>query len=176
MSDPWPFIIVIIVLAFIGALISLFVFLPPVRKLCRRSLPARGVTICIVGAVSFVIGFGLLTRLNAQVTYLFGTMAVVDTFGPGGAEVTWPPDAEANKPHVVQELWVRLLIPPGVRQPCYTSQAWVCDAADDVLPATSGRWGWQPYLRDVGIGCVPAVTSGLLGWSFTRRRAPVNRR
>ena len=68
MSDPWPFIIVIIVLAFIGALISLSALLPPVRRLCRRSLAARGVAICTVGAVSFVIGFGLLTRLNAEVS------------------------------------------------------------------------------------------------------------
>jgi len=170
MSDPWPFIIVIIVLAFIGALISLSALLPPMRRLCRRSLAARGVAICTVGALSFVIGFGLLTRLNAEVAYLFGTMTIVDTFGPGPAEVSWPPEVEANKPYVAQELWVRLLIPPGVRQPCYTSRAWVCDAAEDVLPATSERWGWQPYLRDVGIGCVPAVTSGLLGWFFTRKR------
>jgi hypothetical protein len=170
MSDPWPFIIVIIVLAFIGALISLSALLPPMRRLCRRSLAARGVAICTVGAASFVIGFGLLTRLNAEVAYLFGTMVVVDTFGPGPAEVSWPPEVEANKPYVVRELWARLLIPPGTRRPCYTNEAWVCDAADDVVPATSERWDWQPYLRDVGIGCVPAVTSGLLGWFFTRKR------
>ena len=170
MSDPWPFIIVIVALALIGALVSLCVLLPPVRKLCQRNLAARGVAICIVGALSFVIGFGLLTRLNAEVTYLFGTMSIVDTFGPGPAQVVWSPQVEANKPYVVRELWARLLIPPGIRRPCYTNAAWVCDAADNVLPAVSERWGWQPYLRDVGIGCVPAVTSGLLAWFYTRKK------
>ena len=170
-SDPGPYIIVVVVLVLVGALVSLLALLSPVRRLCRRSLVARIAAICILGLVSFVISFGLWTRLNAEAAYVFGTMVMADTFDPERIPTaTWPPETLVNKPFVIRELWMRLLIPPPVRQPCYADEAWVCGLADDVLPATSNRWKWQSYLRDVGMASVPVLTSSVLAWLFTRKR------
>jgi hypothetical protein len=171
MSDPGPYIILAIVLVLVGALISLLALLSPVRRLCRPNLVARIAVICILGLVSFVIGFGLWTRLNAEAAYVFGTMVIVDTFDPERIPAaTWPPETLVNKPFVIRELWTRLLIPPPVRRSCYAGEAWVCGLADDVLPATSDRWSGKSYLQDVGMAGVSALTSCVLAWLFTQKR------
>ena len=173
MSDPGPYIILAVVLVLMGALTSLLTLLSPVRRLCRRSLVARIAAICILGLVSFGISFGLWTRLSAEAAYVFGTMVMVDTFDPERIPTaTWPPETLVNKPFVIRELWTRLLIPPPVRRSCYAGEAWVCGLADDVLPATSDRWSGQSYLQDVGTAGVPALTSSVLAWLFTRKRHP----
>lgn len=170
-SDPGPYIILAVVLVLVGALVSLLALLSPVRRLCRRSLVTRIAVICILGLVSFVISFGLWARLNAEAAYVFGTMVIVDTFDPERIPTaTWPPETLVNKPLVIRELWTRLLIPPPVRRSCYAGEAWVCGLADGVLPATSDLWSWKSYLRDVGMACVPALTSSVLVWLFTRKR------
>ena len=171
MSDPGPFIIVAVVLVLVGALVSLLALLSPVRRLCRRSLVARIAVICILGLVSFVISFGLSIRLNAEAAYVFGTMVMVDTFDPERIPTaTWPPETLVDKPFVIRELWMRLLIPPPVRRSCYAGEAWVCGLADDVLPATSDRWSCKSYLQGVGMASVPVLTSSVLAWLFTRKR------
>jgi hypothetical protein len=173
MSDPGPYIILAIVLVLVGALVSLLALLSPVRRICRRSLVARIAAICILGLVSFVISFGLWTRLSAEAAHVFGTMVIVDTFDAERTPTaTWPPETLANKPFVIRELWTRLLIPPPVRRSCYAGEAWVCGLADDVLPATSDRWSWKSYLQDVGLAGVSALTSSVLAWLFTRKRHP----
>jgi hypothetical protein len=166
-SNSWLDIIVIGALLLVGAFISLPALLRPVRRSCQRRLAARGAVLCVLGLVSFVIGFGGLTRLEAQATYIFGTIGIVD-FEPEEARVTRPP--EANEPFVVRELWVRLLLPPPLRQRCYTSEAWVCAEADKLVPATSECWGWSSYWLDVGLGSVSVVANSMLVWLFTRRR------
>ena len=170
MSDPGPFLVVIAGLALLGALISLLALLSPVRSLCRRSAGARIAVICILGFVSLVVGFGLWTRLNAEAAYVFGTFVMVDTFDPDRIPTaTWPPETQENRPLVVRELWTRLLVPPAVRRPCYAREAWVCELADDVLPATSDRWSGSSYLQDIGIACVPALVSTMIVGFFTRK-------
>jgi protein-S-isoprenylcysteine O-methyltransferase Ste14 len=176
MSDPGPFIVVAVGLVLLGALISLLALLSPVRSLCRRSTGARIAVICILGFVSLTVGFGLWTRLNAQVAYVFGTFVMVDTFDPDRIPTaTWPPETQENRPFVVRELWVRLLVPPAVRRPCYAREAWVCELADDVLPASSDRWNWTSYLQDVAVSCVPVLASTVLGWFFTGEHASAKR-
>ena len=171
MSDPGPFIILAVVLVLVGALVSLLALLSPVRRLCRRSLESRIAVICILGLIPFVISFGLWTRLSAEAAYVFGTMVMVDTFDPERIPTaTWPPETLVNKPFVIRELWMRLLIPPPVRRSCYAGEAWVCGLADDVLPATSDQWSCKSYVQDVGMAGVSALTSCVLVWLFTRKR------
>jgi len=170
MSDPGPFLVVIAGLVLLGTLISLLALLSPVRSLCRRSTGARIAVICILGSVSLAAGFGLWTRLHAEAAYVFGTFVMVDTFDPEDIPTaTWPPETQANRPFVVRELWTRLLVPPAVRRPCYAREAWVCELADDVLPAASDRWSGSSYLLDLGIACVPALVSVTIVGFFTRK-------
>ena len=168
MSDPWPFIFVLIVLALIGALVSLLALLPPVRKVALRSLAARIAAILILGLLSLVLAFGLLTRLMAEAVYAFGTVVIVDTFNSQTSTVVWPYDI--NKPAIVNELWIRLLVPPPFRQACYTNEATMCALVNDILPATSADWSWKGYLVNYAAGFVSVVTSTGLVWLFTRQR------
>ena len=174
MSNLWPNIVVNIILIAalltVGALISLPVLLRPVRRwCCQRSLMVRGLVLCILGLVSFVISFAGLTRLKAQVTYLFGTMTTVDTFGPAGARVITPP--QVNEPFVVRELWIRLLLPPPLRPPCSTREVWVCTEADSVVSATSAQWRWSAYWTDVGLASISVAANSILAWLYTRRKS-----
>ena len=171
MSNPQPgvavYVMIIAALLLVGAFISLLALLRPVRRLCQRSLAARGVVLCILGLASWVISLGGLTWLEAQAIYIFGTIGIVDTFEPGGARIAYPP--EANEPFVVGELWIRQLLPPPLRQRCHTGEAWVCAEADKLVDATSEQWNWSSYWRNVGLGGVSAVASTLLVWLFTQR-------
>jgi hypothetical protein len=133
----------------------------------ERSLAARSAVPCILGLASFVICLGLVTRLEAQAIYVFGTMTIVDTFGPEGPSITYPP--EANQPFVLRELWVRLLLPPPLRQRCYTSDPWVCAETNRLVLATPERWDWSSYGRDIGLGSVSAAVMTFCVTACSRR-------
>lgn len=161
-------IVVIVVLILIGALVSLPALLPPLRKLCRRSPAARIATICMLGLAALVVTFGLYTRLEAEVFYIFGARFVIDTFDPEiGAIPAELPEYQANKPLVIRELWLHLLSPPPLRQPCYTTEM-VCDLVRGLTPDPSTTWSWPAYFLRIGISLVPALTSAVLVWIFTR--------
>jgi hypothetical protein len=163
------FSLAVIVLAFVGALIAALALLPLIRRLGQNSTVARTAIICLLALVSFAVGFGLSTRLNAEVDYIFANITIVDTFDSRrSAYVAQPSDYEASKPHVVRELWVRHLIPPPLRLRCYASEAWVCEKADQVLPGTVA-WSWSSYLQQVGLASISIVASSMLAWWFTRK-------
>ena len=172
MSDIGSGCMLILILILIGALVSLVALVPPIRRWCRRSVAARITTICTLGLVSFVISFGGYTRLYAEAIYAVGTIVHVDTFDPNIKPTVTPIETyyQRSRPVVVNEVWIRLLIPPGVRQSCYAEEAWICDLADDVKFSGWDQRGWGAYLLDVGMACVSVVTSGVLVWRFTRRR------
>ena len=167
-----PWIIGILILILIGVLVSLVTLVPSIWGGFQHRLVARIAAICILGLVSFVISFGLFTRLEAEAAYVFGTMVHVDTFDPERPppKITSPPEAKANKPHIVRELWIRLLVPPAMRRSCYAGEPWICELTDDVTPAAWVERGWGRYLLDIGVGCVSLVTSSVLVWLFTRTK------
>ena len=170
MSNDLTVFVATVILALFGALISALALLPPIRRLCQRNTVARAAIIGLLAFVAFVASFGLATRLGAEVDYVFANLITVDTFDSSRpAYFARPPDYEANRPFVVQELTVRLLIPPPLRQRCYTSVAWVCEKADQVLPGSS-IWGSSSYLKGVGLASISMVVSGLLAWLFTQRK------
>ena len=170
MSDHLAVFVAAIILALFGALISTLALLPPIRRLCRRNTVARTAMIGLLAFVAFGASLGLATRLGAEVSYIFANLTTVDTFDASRpVYVARPPDYEANRPFVVRELWVRHLIPPPLRQRCYTSEAWVCEKADQVLPGPS-VWNNSSYLKGVGLASIPMVVSGVLAWLFTRRK------
>lgn len=172
MSDIGSGCMLIVVLILIGALVSLVALVPPIRRWCRRSVAARIATICTLGLMSFVISFGVYTWLYAEAIYAIGTIVRVDTFDPNIKPTVTPIETyyQGSRPVVVNEVWIRLLIPPGVRRACYAEEAWICDLADDVKFSGWDERGWGAYLLDVGIACVSVVASGVLVWRFTRRR------
>lgn len=149
-------------LALIGALVSLVVLIPPIRKLGRRSSAARTAEVVIVGVVSLAVSFGLFTRLGAEVAYIFSTI------GPPA----WEEVEDALKPAIVEELWMRALMPPPLVQPCYTTDTAVCQRADWATLGGEVSGDWGVYLMSVGVCLVSLVTGGSLASVFTRHRRP----
>jgi hypothetical protein len=162
MSDLVPTVLgitmIVLTLALVGALASLVVLIPPIRKLGRGSTVARLTGILIIGLLSLVIGLGLYARLGAEVHYIFSTIG----------EPPWQRAEDPYKPAIVKEIWIRLLVPPPLQRPCYAREAVVCQRADWAAPgAADGDWG--SYLTGMGICLISSLTSGLLVWLFTRK-------
>jgi len=162
MSDLVPTVLginmIVLTLALVGALASLVVLIPPLRKLGRRNVVARLTGVLIIGLLSLAIGFGLFTRLGAEVRYIFGTIG----------EPPWQRAEDPYRPAIVKEIWIRLLVPPPLQGPCYAREAVVCQRADWATPGAADR-DWGSYLADIGMCLISSLTSGFLVWLFTRR-------
>ncbi len=169
MSGVVPAVIFIVVMVLtwvlIGALVSLGVLLPPLRKLGQRSTMTRMAEVFIIALLSLAISFGLWTRLGAEVVYIFGTI------GPA----PWQEVEDPNRSAIVNELWVRRMMLPPLQRSCYSREAIVCQRADQVAGWSNSdsevtNRGWGSYLLDIGICLVAPLTGGFRVWSFTRRQ------
>jgi hypothetical protein len=74
-----------------------------------------------------------------------------------------------NRGGVTAELWVRYMVPPVVRQSCYTQDEIVCTYAD-ALMEPSGEWFASDPLFLVQ-GLLSALVSGLAVSLFTRPKS-----
>ena len=151
-------ILLVLALGLIGALVSLVVLIPPIRKLARRDATARQAVVLVVGLLSLVVAFGLYTRLGAELYYIFGTIG----------EPPWQRTEDPDKPAIVREVWMRMLVPPPLLRPCYAGEAVVCEKADWIGPIVGDR-GWGAYLGSVGICLISALAGGFLAWLFATR-------
>jgi hypothetical protein len=158
-SDVLPLTIGIILLVLIGALVSLIVLIPLVRRLSQQNLKARVAVIAVVVVVSFVISFVFFSWLNAQVAYIFSMVGI-------------PPEEQVEDPlaiEVVRELWVRIMAPPSFQQSCYSKNVEVCQRADWASGNVVSR-GWGTYLAGNGIYLLPSLAGGSFAWIFSRKR------
>jgi len=162
MSDFVPAVLgitlLVLALGLIGALTSLVVLIPPIRKLARCDATARQAVVLVIGLLSLVIAFGLYTRLGAEVHYIFSTIG----------EPPWQRTEDPDKPAVVREIWMRRLVPPPLRRPYYSDDAVVCEKVDWIT-FNMDDGGWGPYLGSVGICLVSTLAGGFLAWLFTTR-------
>lgn len=156
-----------------GAVVSLpILFSRGLRARLQQTLRTRLTTIIVYGLIAFLIGFAIHARVLADSRYDYSsilTRGEESAPSPGlGASQEAPEATEA----AVFELWVRLIVPPPLRQACYTRDTSVCDAADAVIAVTQEfDWGWGVYLRFVRMGLVTGLTSAGLVWFYTRPRA-----
>jgi len=164
MPDLFPtllgIIAMLLVLALMGGLVSLIALLPPIRRSGRRSKLARIAVVSAIAVITFAISFGLFTRLGAEVTYIFGTIGA-------------PPWAEAEdplRPAIVHELWLRSALPPFSQRACYTTDARVCERADQAEP--EGLRDWEAYWTGLALCSVSSMAGGALAYLFTRRKGP----
>lgn len=155
--------LILLALIVCGIVLSLPILLPPVRRWGRRSVANSTWLVCITGLVSWVLVFGLWARCWAMINYAVSTTPIYK----GQDHVYVPPRLEEKKAYrkaLVNEFWLRSLVPPPVRRSCYTSDQIVCElAGDSVVPP---EW----YLIQIGAGVVSAMMSCALTWQFTRPR------
>jgi hypothetical protein len=153
----------------LGILVALPVLIPPLRRLGRRSARARRVTILAFGLLSLMMGFALWTRSIAELIYAFNRPFVLSNT----LESPEPTEYRENRRAIVNEIWMRRVVPPPWRRSCYTSQETVCHLADYVAPAAEmDTSSWAGYLHILGVNLISALTSGAFVWLFTRQRRP----
>jgi hypothetical protein len=152
---------------FIGTAAALLAWLPPVRRLCWRSLVARRAVIGLLACVSFAVSFGLCTKMSAEIDYVFASPACGCY---PGATPLWPPkDQVKYQPVVIRELWQRYLIPPPLRTNCYSSVATVCELANHVTARPSAQ-AWKQYGINLGLSLIAGAANSSLVWLLTRKR------
>jgi hypothetical protein len=154
----------------LGILLALPVLIPPLRRLSRRSARARRITILVFGLLSLIISFAVWTRSIAELIYAFNRPFL----SSNTLEFTEHTEYRENRRAIVNEIWMRRVVPPPWRRSCYTSQETVCHLADYVAPAaemddSSYQTG---YLHILGVNLISALTTGAFVWLFTRQRRP----
>jgi hypothetical protein len=142
-------------LALVGALTSLVALIPPVRRRARGSAAAATALVVAVAVSALVISFVLYAALDARATYAF---SIVGT-------PLWQAGEDPLLRAVVRELWIRNLVPPPWRQPCYSRDAQVCQRANWVVPDSVASDDWDAYLKGVAI----CLVSSLSGCALSRR-------
>ena len=148
----------------LGMLLSLAALLPPLRTWGKGNLTRQFITPVVVMLIAVPI-FKLqaayeLTSERFNVGLL--TNAALRAAPPG------------VKDSVFREIWLRLVVPPSLKQICYT-QTGVCSLADQVVYRyTNGRTNdlsvyeesWLEYLLFPLILAVPTVMGSILATLF----------
>jgi hypothetical protein len=154
-----------------GIILSLAALIRPVRALALRSFIARVIIIASIGLISFGTVFPLVTYSNVLIVYWSSLL-------PSGAgpEAQQALDSEEelliyerNSERIIRELYIRAMIPPPLRQPCYESDISLCQVADKVL---GHLLSWETYLRMVMLSSWSVVIGSSLAWYYTRKQKP----
>lgn len=156
-------------LILIAVLVALLALVAPIRKLCLRSERARVATITLLGLLSLSVTFGLLTWLAAQTANYavsYGGVQSLDIETEQDRLIAYVVDQQT----ITKELWARSLVPPPLRQACYTDVHHICETADAAVQRTAGLWDWRSYGTSLGLGVISTISSTILAWVFTRRR------
>ena len=96
------------------------------------------------------------------------SLITVDTYGQ--PFVSQPAEMAENRASLIRELWLRRLVPPLLRRACYAGEETICRLADAVVAYMPEAWTGIAYLEEVGTALVPALSTTVLAWLWTRKR------
>lgn len=164
MSGTMTVIVYMLIFVVAGIVISLLALLMPARWLAQRSPVARKVAILAVGLASFVITLGLYNGDRARISYS------VSCFGmdPRGNELCQ--EARSDVALTVSEIWIRHVVPPPLRQHCYTGYSSACRLADHIFTRYGySSWGTE-YLLEIVLSLVSPLVTGTVVWHLTREK------
>lgn len=183
LSELIRVILVLMVFWLIGALVSLLVLLPPLRKLGRTSAMTRKVKILLFVFLAFALGFVLTRWWDALDAY--ATIGYIHY-----PDVRWHGDKISSNA-IVGELLIRGLIPSPLRRSCYSSKAAVCNWANKSIEGweykkhmsltmqgfdpsyVSARSKWSNWWKHPNwwfwLSFAPALASGVCVWFFTQQ-------
>lgn len=137
------------------------------RRLNRRrgwcGLRTRAVQTLLIGFISFLLVYLLFARSWAASIYV----PFMDS------SCLWPRvplNCGEIKHTTVNETWLRLMIPPPVRNECYSDDEWVCRCADIAFArGLNGDWtAAGVYLFGASLSYVTAIIAGAVIWRCTR--------
>jgi hypothetical protein len=169
MSDNLGPILSFALFVLIGAVIALPLLL--LRRVLMRSEQGRLVAISFFSLASFILLFGLMGIIAAQIPIVFVCTAA--DFEPcyAYAQETGLESSDAFERLATEELTYRTFIPPLFQQPCHIDESAVCTVLDkEEWADTSGSF-WLNVIAGLLSGGGTAVT--LL--FFTRKRANVGK-
>ena len=152
-----------------GVLVALLVRLTPLYQLSQRSRRTRLAIIAGSGLLCWGLTFELLMWLLAFIIYRVGEFYFDTTLGtvPGITRTNVGQYGLAT----ANELWLRQLVPAGLRQPCLSANITVCQLAD-IATKTGSLNSMSAFLLLVSL--VPVAVNLLLSWYLTRPRSPAN--
>ena len=171
LNTPWLLILAaFLVAALIGVLLSLLFLIPPLRRLGQRATAVRRLLAASLGLLALLIVFGSAARVFAEAVgvVISGT---VDSYRPaivrGSPQEQLVQKWDQNRAAVVNELWLRQMMPPRQAWACYTRRFEVCILMADEF----GLWGsstWWSWLVMLGLGVVSGLVCGALAARFMR--------
>jgi hypothetical protein len=148
-------VIVVLLILLPPVLVAYLVRLRPIYQLAQRSRSMRTLVVLGSGLLYSLVSYGILLWLASYV--FFGLAAYYDQTPVSGAETF----------SVVNELWLRQIIPGGTAPACFNRDPAVCRLAD-------GAFDYGAPAEALGIILIPILLTTLvvllLCWRFTRPR------
>jgi hypothetical protein len=160
-------VIAAILLSFvlIGFLVSLRVVIPQVRAELSSNKTSRTCAAALLGTASLIVSSVLFARFIAGLNYTGQTLGYDPWFEPHKGIL-------ANSDAIVEELWLRDIVPPPLQRECFSSKPTICKYADELGIGPSRRAGrsWGSYFGHYSMSVIAFLTSSLTVLILTRKR------
>jgi hypothetical protein len=171
-------ILVFLIPTVIGFLISLIVFIPPLRNVARSSGTFRLLLTFTLGLAAFIIIYGGQTYSLAYTSYHMGEFRYecpscdFQTYIP--PEYT-PEEMEYEKAIII-EYWAREILPPPFQSACSTKNPTVCRLADAIASRkyhqadhslTNVKIEWNTFFLNFAIGFCGTISTVFFVAIFT---------
>ncbi len=159
-----------------GVLLALITLIPAVRKRAQSDLAGRVVTLLAVMILSVVLMFFVTKRLGVKVHYIFTFIPRMGLeedyeYSSGKFYAFWT-KYEKKSWAIEHETWIRLMVPPLLREPCYTIDKDVCEFVDqlpenrELLSQDYARWFAQGFALAIALN----LPGGALAWHLTHKK------
>ncbi len=137
-----------------GVLLAPISLIPAVRKRAQSDLAGRVVTLLVVMLLSAVLAFSVLMWLGVK--YYYSSSWGFETF-----EIKY----EENSRAIERETWIRAMLPPFLKERCYTSKKDVCEFVDQ-FPKIRGLMARNGYTEVLVFALGLSLAGVALAWSF----------
>jgi len=179
----FPVFIALVILCVFCYLISLFALIPVIKEQAQQERSFRKTVTFILSALVWVCVFFIITLFVTDTSYsslphgvdfgiaegedqngvMTGTAVLIDKTTNQEFDVT-----SSILPEISAERLQRYLLPPFLREHCYTENAFACKWADIDIKSFADVAEWFEYATRIGIGLLSGIMTGLLAWSHTK--------
>lgn len=150
------------ILVVIGMIFAIPILLPPIRRRAKANPRTRISVIAFFSLSVWIISFIVSGYMGGKITSIFQTITgnptpvVLDLMDEFGLEIGF-----------------RYMMPPPLRNNCFTSIPEICQAADIFL---AQEITWLGYLGRWLIMSITGITTGVIGWLLTRNTEKTKRK
>lgn len=164
----------------IGAFFAFPILL--IRRITKNKPRIRVLVIAFFSLAAWIFMYASITYFGGMLSSLFVTMGCGDNFESNnfsghGSTVGFPcnpPVDYALMEDFNHEMGMRYMMPPPLREYCFTDIPEVCEAADDWLPLHDITW--VEYLLGWLISSLTGIPTAIIGWLLTRTTEKTKRK